>query len=314
MKPLPLLASLLALVTACLGCAERDSGQSSQAGPNVVEVTAIGLTFNAPDEIPSGWTTLRLVNQSGMTHFAVVERLPEGIGIEDQQEQVAPVFQEGMNLLNEGKPDSALAKFGELPEWFSRIEFLGGPGLISPGHIAQTTVYLGPGTYLLECYVKTNGVFHSYNPSPDTYGMVHEFTVTPDSSTTPEPKADVNIVLSSEAGIVVDKDLRQGEHTVAVHFGDQTVHENFVGHDVHLIRLQDDTNLDVLTTWMNWAEPIGLETPAPVEFLGGCNEMSAGQTAYFTVILEPGRYAWISEVPSPQDKGMLKIFTVPEGS
>ncbi|GMQ81782.1 MAG: hypothetical protein BMS9Abin05_1218 [Rhodothermia bacterium] len=61
---------------------------------------------------------------------------------------------------------------------------------------------------------------------------------------------------------------------------------------------------------MNWGQPLGSQTPSTVEFLVGTHEMPAGSTAYFTVILEPGRYAWISEVPSPDTKGMLKTVTV----
>ena len=38
--------------------------------------------------------------------------------------------------------------------------------------------------------------------------------------------------------------------------------------------------------------------------------MPAGNTEYFTVTLEPGRYAWISEVANPFENGMLKVFTV----
>ena len=310
MKPTAVLTLMVALALASSGCAGCDGTPS----PNVVEVIARGLVFEAPDEIPSGWTTFRLKNESSLTHFAVLERLPEGIGIKDQHEQIAPVFQEGMDLLNAGNSDAAMEKFGELPEWFSQIVFMSGPGVTAAGQTSQTTVYLEPGTYLLECYVKTNGVFHSYNPSPSSYGMVHELTVTEDSSAALEPSATLEITLSGERGIEVEGDLVPGEHAVVVYFEDQKVHENFVGHDVHLARLEDDTDIQELATWMDWTQPTGLETPAPAEFLGGTHEMPAGGTAYFTVRLEPGRYAWIAEVPSPVEKGMLKTFTVPPGS
>ena len=56
---------------------------------------------------------------------------------------------------------------------------------------------------------------------------------------------------------------------MAVTFEDQAVYGNFVGHNVHLVRLEDDTDL------------------------------------------EPGRYAWIAEVPEANAKGMLQIFEVP---
>lgn len=279
--------------------------------PNVVDVTVRGMEFIAPDEIASGWTTFRLDNTSGMIHFAVVERLPDGITLQDQQNEVAPVFQEGMDLLNAGQVDEAMVAFGNLPEWFGQIVFKGGPGLIAPGATAETTVYLEPGTYLLECYVKTDGIFHSYSPSPNRAAMVHQITVTEEASNAPEPAATLDLTISSERGIDVEGEASPGPHIVGVRFESQTVHEHFLGHDVHLVRLDDDTNLDKLATWMDWTQATGLETPAPATFLGGTQEMPAGETAYFKVLLEPGRYAWIAEVPNPAAKNMLTTFTVP---
>lgn len=316
--PFPNHTSLIALSVALLillaGCAERadQAQQEMDAAANVVEITVTGLQFEAPAEIPSGWSTFRLNNAPEMTHFALIERMPEGVGIAEQQEEVGPIFQQGMDLLKAGQVDSAMARFGELPEWYHEVVFLGGPGLTGPGKTAETTLYLGPGTYLLECYVKTNGIFHSYNPSPSMYGMVHEFTVTQDSTAMPKPEAMMDIRISGDSGIVVEGQPALGENIVAVHFVDQTVHENFVGHDVHLVRLEEDTDIDELDAWMDWSQPTGLETPAPAEFLGGTNEMPAGSTAYLTVNLEPGRYAWVSEVTNPVAKGMFEEFRVGE--
>lgn len=276
----------------------------------VVEVTARGLSFEAPDEVPSGWTTFRLNNESEMIHFAVLERLPQGIRVEDHQEEVAPVFQKGLNLLRVGKSEAASKAFGELPKWFGDVVFLGGPGLIAPGRTAQTTVHLEPGTYLLECYVKTDGVFHSYNPSPDTYGMVHELTVTDASSGASEPEPTLEMTLSSESGIEVDESVTPGSHTIAVRYKDQKSHEHFLGHDVHLVRLGETVDRESVAAWMNWAQPDGLDSPAPAPFLGGIHEMPTGTRGYFTVTLTPGRYAWVAEVPNPDEKGMLQPFTV----
>jgi len=58
-------------------------------------------------------------------------------------------------------------------------------------------------------------------------------------------------------------------------------------------------------------ERSGLETPAPVEFLGGPEGMPAGGTGYFSVDLKPGQYVLIAEVPSPSAKGMMKRSSVP---
>lgn len=304
-------ASLFVCLCLPVACAPGEGGESAPAETTagVVEIVARGLAFEMPDSIPAGWTTFRFANESGHVHFAVVEHMPEGHGVVDQQEVVAPIFQAGMDFLSAGQADSALAVFGEIPAWFGSIEFLGGPGLTSPGHTSTATVRLEPGTYLLECYVKTDGVFHSYNPDPDAYGMVHEFTVTGEDSGAQEPSATVHVDLSFDGGMDVTGDLSAGEHTVGVRFVDQQAHENFVGHDVHVARI-DDVDIDTLAAWMDWTRPHGLETPAPATFLGGLNEMPAGETGYFTVTLEPGRYALVAEVPGSEEKGMLRTFTV----
>lgn len=297
-----------------VACAPSENGpeasRQEDAAGSVVEIVARGMTLEGPTEIESGWTTFRFRNESSMVHFALVEKLPDGQGLESQQEEVAPVFQEGMDLLSAGDVDAAMAKFGELPAWFGEIAFVGGPGLTSPGHTSQATVRLEPGTYLLECYVKTAGIFHSYNPDPAVYGMVHEFTVTPETSDDVEPTATLRLAISSTGGITMSSAPTAGTHTVAVDFSDQIVHENFVGHDIHLARLPDGADLSVLEQWMDWSRPSGLQTPAPVEFLGGLNEMPAGSTGYFSATLESGSYAWISEVPGTRAKGMLQTFTV----
>ena len=65
---------------------------------------------------------------------------------------------------------------------------------------------------------------------------------------------------------------------------------------------------------MNWSDPKGLIEPAPfaITFLGGVNDMPEGNTGYFTVTLEKGNYALISEVPNALSKNMLKTFVVSE--
>lgn len=314
MRPILRSAVVLALGFLTLACS-RDRADAGGDAPadgttGVVEIVARGLSFDAPDSVPSGWTTIRLRNESEMAHFALLQRLPEGVGIAHHQREVAPVFQQGFDLLKAGDGDAAMAKFGELPAWYADVVFVGGVGLLDAGLAGQTTLQLEPGRYLIECYVKTGGTFHSYNPSPRAYGMVRELIVTPDSSENPEPSAAVNLTISSGRGIEVAGELTAGIQTVAVRFEDQKAHEHFVGHDVNLVRLEDDTDMTALAGWMDWSKAGGLETPAPAVFLGGAQEMPAGEGAYVTVNLEAGRYAWIAEVPNPAAKNMVKEFTV----
>ncbi|MEE8486970.1 MAG: hypothetical protein V3S56_02285 [Gemmatimonadota bacterium] len=271
--------------------------------PGIVEVVARGLSFEAPDSIPSGWTTFRFQNASPLTHFVIIERLPEGTSIVELEKDVSPVFQDAMDLINEGRASEGFAQFERLPEWFGEVEYWGGPGFLGPGMTGQTTVHLTPGTYVLECYVKTAGRFHSAD------GMLAQLIVTDEPSNVPEPASTITLTLSN-AGIDVQGSLVSGLNTVKVEFAEQMVHENMLEHDVHLVRLNEGTDTADVDAWMNWVETSGLETPAPAEFLGGTHEMPAGEVAYFTVDLSPGSYAWVAEVPSPLEKGMLVTFTV----
>lgn len=304
---------LFMIMVVSFGCAtdSADNQVKESQKKDVIEVVTKIMDFHAPDTIPSGWVTIRYRNESEMAHFAILERMPAGIGLQEHQDSVAPVFQNIMDNINGDtlhQPELGMTP----PSWFGDIVFISGPGLLSPGQSAETSVLVEPGTYLLECYVKTNGIFHSYNPDPEIYGMMHEFTVTRDSSGGTEPSPTVTVDISSEAGMVIRGDINPGRHTVAVNFVDQKVYDNFVGHDLHVVRLDADAQLDSLTAWLNWMTPDGLQTPAPegFTFLGGTNEMPAGSTGYFTVDFTPGEYVFVSEVPDPASFGLLKQFTV----
>jgi hypothetical protein len=275
------------------------------APANVVEITSTGMNIDMPASIPSGWTTFRFDNRSSATHFVVLERMPAGRTVEDSRAEVVPVFDAAMDLILAGDAAAGFAEFAKLPAWFFEVAFVGGPGLTAPGTASLTTLYLEPGTYVVECYFKMpDGTFHS------SMGMIEGLTVTPAASSVPEPKATLAVRIAGD-GIEILGEPRPGLQTIGVHFDEQMAHEHFLGHDVHLARLADDTDLAALSAWMNWSAPAGLASPAPVEFIGGTQEMPAGQTAYITALLTPGRYALIAEVPDPLGKGMLRTFTVP---
>ncbi len=276
---------------------------------NAIEVVTGTMDFKTVNEIPSGWNTFRYENKSTETHFFLLDKMPDGKTIKDDRDEVIPVFQKGMDLINAGKPDEAQAEFGKLPEWIPGVVYSGGCGLVSPGQSCDVTLKLDPGYYVMECYVKNPaGVFHA------AMGMTKELVVTDKDAGNSPPSADVEISISSTGGIDNPETIKKGKTTFSVYFKDQTVHENFVGHDVNLVKLKENYNPEELEKWMNWTDPKGLITPAPqnVIFLGGVNDSPAGSTGYFTADLEPGNYALISEVPDASEKGMLKTFAVAE--
>ena len=281
-----------------------ETAAESPSDAHLVEVTAVDYAFQAPAEIPSGWTTFRMKNEGQEEHFLLLNRLPNGKTFEDYQREVAAPFDSVWHSLNAGSIDKAEAgrRLGSLlPDWYlSSVKQMGGPGLVAPGGISQASAKLDPGTYVIECYVKSpDGEFHS------SLGMVRPMTVTDASSGVPAPQADLEMTLSNY-DIAIEEEVTPGEHTVAVHFEEHP--EVGLGNDVHLVRLEHDTDVDEVVQWMGWMNLDGLQAPAPAEFLGGTQEMPVGHTAYFTVDVEPGRYLWISE--STAEMGMLKEFTV----
>jgi len=274
---------------------------------NAIEIITKNMDFQMPDTITSGWNTFRYKNLSPQTHFFLVDKYPEGKTSEDAENLVAPVFDNAMKLITEGKTEEGYAEFANLPEWFGEVVFVGGSGLLSPNQIGETTLNLKPGKYIIECYVKmSNGIFHT------SMGMTKDIVVRKNDSGNKELKSDIDIRISSTDGIIFKDSISSGKHTFSVYFKDQIVHEHFVGHDINLVKLDENANLKELENWMNWADPKGLVEPAPsgITFLGGVNDMPTGNIGYFTATLEIGNYALISEVPNALSKNMLKTFVV----
>ncbi|MFY0714659.1 hypothetical protein J1D01_13355 [Seonamhaeicola sp. NFXS20] len=274
---------------------------------NVIDIITHSMEFQSVDTIPSGWNTFKYQNLSNETHFFLLDKYPEGKTVANTLTDVAPVFAEGMDLINQGKPEEGFAAFGKLPAWFGDIVFSGGSGLIAPKHTAVITVKLEPGYYIMECYVKMpNGKFHTL------MGMAKPIIVTQEDSGNTPPESTVNIVVSNDAGIVYDKSITKGKHIFSVFYKEQKHHENFMQHDVNLVKLEDDASEDALEAWMDWSDPKGLITPVPhgITFLGGVNDMPAGSTGYFYADLKPGKYALISEVPNTKSKGLFRVFEV----
>ena len=299
-------AGILLSAASLAACQSADRAQETDRAAletRVVEVMARDYAFDAPAEIPSGWTTFQMKNEGSEHHFFLLTRLPEGKAFDDYVEEVGVAFETAWDSLRAGRMDKAEAGqlLGQLlPEWYGAVTPMGGPGLVAPGGLAQTSVNLDPGTYVMECYVKTpDGTFHT------SLGMARPITVTSELSSASAPEANIEVSLSNYE-ITIKGEATAGETTVAVRFRE---HPEFgLGNDVHLARLNDEVDLDEVAQWMDWMEVAGLQAPAPAEFLGGTQEMPIGYTAYFTVKFEPGRYAWITEASA--DKGMLNVFTV----
>lgn len=294
-----------------MGCDQnREATVKQPAAANVLEIMASGLRFEGPETVPSGWTTIKLHNEDPMVHFGMVVKLPDGISAFDYSNKLGANFQKGYNLMVEGKDEDAAAVFGALPGWIMDLGHFGGPGFTGASKTSSATMFLEPGNYVIECYVKSNGFFHSYSPDETELAMVLPVTVTAEERGMAEPDANATITINDAGYTLTDGALKAGENTIRVIFETQAFYPTYVGKDIHIARLENGGDLAAAIAWMDWRNPEGLAVPAPVTFVGGLEDMPEGSTGYFTVDLTPGHYAFIAEVPDARQEGLVLEFDV----
>jgi len=280
-----------------------------QSQETVVYVEAMDHAFDvdAPNELPSGWITFVMSNQmANNIHEISLVQLPDGATHEEYLTDYMSAWETVLREYQERVVDRS--GIGErvnemLPEWSGDIRYRTTRGLTSPGRTAERTVYMDPGKYLMVCWLKTeDGIIHIIE------GMHWEFTVTEDSANSSEPNTESQITLHKE-DIDVDWEPKTGKHDFAVNFPLNPEGQHF-HNNVHLIRMEEDTNLDEVNEWMDWYKLGGLRSPSPAEFIGGIGLVETEvDKAYFALdITEPGDYAWVVFVS--QDQGLYKTFTI----
>lgn len=273
----------------------------------VVEVVTTGMDFQLENEIAAGWTTFRYVNNSEEPHFFILEKMPEGLGLREYREELIPPFMAAFQAFENGEMEEGMKALEKTPEWFNAVELGGGVGIISPKSITESTVYLNPGTYVMECYIRMpNGLAHAF------LGMTEEVIVIPSNNDRQPPKADYKIDVSSKTGVTFVDSLTAGKYTFEVNFEDQIKYEHMLGHDINLIRMDHDSLLSQLNHWLNTVDIKAFRTPAPegIRFLGGVQDLPEKTTGFFTANLEEGNYVLISEIPNSVERNMFKLFRV----
>lgn len=143
--------------------------------PRVVTVVAHDYAFTAPDTIPSGATTFRLVNRGPSDHHLMVLAVPAGMSLAT------------FDRLMRADSSDAIASIG------------GTEGTEGHGD-AWATLDLAPGSYVLVCLL----------PLPDgsgshrSRGMFHGLTVVPAKHPAPMPHADVVVGMDDYAFAMSD--------------------------------------------------------------------------------------------------------------
>lgn len=253
---------------------------AAAATPPVVDIMASDFAFDAPDTLPAGVVTVRLMNHGQELHHAQFVRLNDDVSF---PELLAALQAEG---------DGAL-----------RLTTLaGGPGALDPSKMTEVTLNLTPGTYALACFISSpDGIPHLAK------GMLKPLTVTPAdaSSATLASPSSAGTLTMRDFAFDLPSTLPAGPTTFTV------VNDGPQLHEMNILKLAPGaTASDVLA----WQPDLG--TPPPFEAVGGMNGLSQGITGDMTLDLAPGTYVAICNIPDPasgvahSQLGMIREFTV----
>jgi hypothetical protein len=250
-----------------------------EAAPPAITVTAKDYSFDAPEEVRPGVTTMRLVNNGKEMHHAQLVKLDEGKTMAD----VAKA------LKNPGPP----------PAW---VKFVGGPNAVAPGKEAESTSVLSPGNYVYLCFIPgPDGVMHAAK------GMVKPFTVSADNHPVrSELPAAVTTIKMLDYDYELSRPLTPGRHTIRVeNVGPQL-------HELALLKLAPGKTAADFAAW----DKGGMKGAPPAEPVGGVVGLDKGGSATFTVDLTAGDYALMCFIPDSKDgklhymHGMMKPIKV----
>lgn len=275
----PCSAALLILMAACSPAKEARE-------PTVVTITATDFAFGAPDTIPAGLTTFRMLNHGREPHQAVLFGAP-GKTFEELEAASAPRASE--------------------QEWwqaFLRLQptFPGGPGVVLGGDSSIITANLAPGNYEIVCFI----------PSPDgrshvQKGMFRRLVVipAPGGAIAAEPKSDITVTLSDFA-FAPSQPVTAGTHTIRV--------EN-TGPQLHELTIERLAPGKTLADWQRWLAGGMKGEPVSVP-VGGFAGPDQGKVGWVTLTFTPGDYLFLCYVPDKTDgrphflHGMAQQITV----
>lgn len=217
------IASSMLCVPALLLAGARDAaGQSARRTPSsrplpgrVVDVKAAEFFLRAPDTIPAGLTTFRLL-QTGL----VVDRIRAGARgrelLRDKGDDTRGMHMLWVVRLDSGKTLADLHRAAAAGErttpWAPQ---LGGPAFILPPSTTNATLDLEPGNYALVCYVgsarEDRARYHLL------HGMFRALTVVPSARRrSAPPRADVVATISGGNTVKFSKPLRAGRVVIRV--------------------------------------------------------------------------------------------------
>jgi hypothetical protein len=247
--------TVLALGCLLLGCRGNNS-------PPVVTVVAHDFSFEAPDSLPAGLTTLKLVNAGRWNHQALLFRIPEGHSAAEVRKALQADSEPGWPILAAG-----------------------GPGPTAPGDTTNVTLILQPGSYTLICFYVGGGAPHFLA------GMVKDLRVIGTvSQEVVDPESAVTIEMRDYA-FGLSRPLTRGPSRLRVaNLGPQD-------HELLIFRLTQRYDSAALSAWIGERQP---NAPA-MEAVGGFSGLPAGGHGTTDIVFEPGTYLLFCDGPDAKD-------------
>ncbi|HYN83487.1 MAG TPA: hypothetical protein VES88_18555 [Gemmatimonadaceae bacterium] len=281
-----LLIGCIAAFAACKARDEPVQTETTTAAPNVVSLTATEYSIQAPETVPGGWTTFRLVNQGEEVHYGHIVQLEPGRTVGELVDAYA----------------EAIRTSGPRPKWVKRF---GGPGGTAPGDSSSVTQYLEPGSYVWICPVEDSGG----NPH-FAKGEAKPFVVGPADPVVADrgaaPKAGVVIRLM-DFSFAVDTPLRVGRHTIRVE------NAGVEPHDLVLMKLAPGRTLEDVRTSMNPERPRRADQTGAAPSLeslgtlaGGIAVIAPGMQSFFDATFSPGKYVLICMTTAPDGRSHIE--------
>lgn len=289
-RVLPILALAAGLLLVLGACGNDDDTAATTttkatatttkaAEPDVV-ITATDFSYEIPEPITGGWTTLTLDNKGGEQHQLSLARLGDG---------------------QEASTVEAQLDHGDL-SFLAGATLVGAPDGVASGQEGSVFTDLEPGSYVVFCAVPSpsDGVAHYLK------GMRSSFTVdAPKKEATP-PNPDGTVTITAQ-GYEVPKGFT-GHGTFAV------TNKAATGAEMAIMRLAAGATQEDLVTFLT-GTPSG---PPPFTAAGGVSAMAPGSTTYIDLDLDPGTYVFMSFVPDPTagfapqfTHGVISTVTIP---
>lgn len=275
----PVLGTLIVL--ACTACADRPSARADGApaapetragfvthvdpgGIPIVTVTAHEFSYDAPNQLPAGPTTFRLVNAGNQLHHMQLVRFAPGKTLNDYM--------------------AALKAGGPPPGWATEI---GGPNAPDPHSEATATVNLEPGDYGIICFVDLPGHVPHF-----AKGMIHPLHViaAPAGAAPVEPTPDVKLTLE-DYNFRLSAPMTAGHQVIRVDNTGPQVHE------VQMFRLLPGKTMEDMQRFLE----SGLEGTPPAQAIGGVAGLAPTRHSTFDVDLTPGSYVLACFIPDSKD-------------